>query len=107
MKGAGGPDVNPEKTLGAPSSVLEGGAFDSKELGDELGNPQTDGAFSDICSTRLAWLIMIGDLQRKGNFPSVPPSQARKQYAYANGFAPATTGHDAVQFRTHCNQDDC
>lgn len=31
-----------------------------------------DGTFSDVHVISIVWLVMIGDLQGKGNFPSVP-----------------------------------
>src|SRR6266478_2933466 len=41
------------------------------------GESGTDGTFSDICLTRLVWLIMIGDFQRRETSRlsprSVPP----------------------------------
>ena len=36
------------------------------------GSPRTDGTLSDVCLTRLVWLITIGGFRSRGNFPPVP-----------------------------------
>ena len=36
------------------------------------GEVRTDGTLSDVCLTRLVWLIEIGGFRSRGNFPSVP-----------------------------------
>jgi hypothetical protein len=54
--------------------VLHLGGFEFAEGG--LANSGTEGTFSDICLTRLLWLIMIRDFQGKGNFQSFPPPNA-------------------------------
>src|SRR2546422_7332664 len=38
----------------------------------EVGNRGTDGTISDVHVISIVWLLMIGDFQSKGNFPSVP-----------------------------------
>ncbi len=40
------------------------------------GRAGTDGRFSDVCLTRLVWLIMIGDSQRRETSRLSPGSRA-------------------------------
>jgi len=37
----------------------------------------TDGTFSDVHMISIIWLVMIGDFQSGGNFPSVPGTPAQ------------------------------
>jgi hypothetical protein len=55
--------------FGAVLAAVKGDPRDATFLG-ESGR---DGMFSDICLTRLVWLIMIEDSKRKGN-PVCSPS---------------------------------
>src|SRR6266478_285460 len=40
--------------------------------GRKSGKSGTEGTFSDICLTRLVWLIMIGDFQRRETYRLSP-----------------------------------
>src|SRR5229473_683529 len=51
-----------------------------REIGGNRGRgkSRTDGTFSDICLTRLVWLIMIGDFQRRETSRLSPGSRRWK-----------------------------
>ena len=44
----------------------------SGSLCAEVGNRGTDGTISDVYVISIAWLLMIGDFQSRGDFPFVP-----------------------------------
>src|SRR5258708_7187032 len=51
------------------------GSLGSLNITDPLTKSGTDGTFSDICLTRLVWLIMIGDFRRRETSRLSPGSE--------------------------------